>query len=88
MRFQFKTTVWEEVGGVATKDEQKVLKAIKDGSINSANDIFNFLDTDGNLYCEVIEGTSEQMSVNENVGCSTIEVLDGFETIFDNTKNK
>lgn len=76
MHVDFKITIWERV----TFDEEHneaVLQAIKDGKINSANDLFNFIaeiSGDMNVDCEKLDGTDEQMTPEENDGQSTIEV--------------
>jgi 23S rRNA G2445 N2-methylase RlmL len=82
MQFDFKVTAWERVN-VDEKDEQKILQLIKEGKINSSADIFNHCDS---ASFEMIAETEEQMSVEENGGSSTIEVLDGQETIYTNEK--
>lgn len=88
MDFDFKITSWERVR-VSEEQEQKVLQAIKDGKINSANDIVDFLGDEGDMNVELIplNEVSEQMTVEENGGCSTIEVIDGSqEIVFKNGK--
>ena len=93
MKFDFKITTWERVTVEDSENESNVLKAIKEGKINSADDVFYFLEDRGelgliNAYCKVLEDTSEQMSVNENGGNATIEVIEGTETIFTNQNKK
>jgi hypothetical protein len=84
MQFDFKITTWERVT-VDQEDEQKVLEAIKDGSVTSANDIFNLCD---NADYNILAETEEQMTVEENGGSSTIEVIDADgNTIFSNGKS-
>jgi hypothetical protein len=84
MQFDFKVTTWERIS-VSADQEEKVLDAIKRGEITSSNDIFNFLEDDGNISIETMLETTEQMTPEENDGQSTIEVLStNGETIFTN----
>jgi hypothetical protein len=80
MEFDFKITTWERVT-VSEKHEEKVLQGIKDGTITSAYQIFDIVD---GAECKKLDDTDEQLSVEENGGSSTIEVLDGGDTIFTN----
>lgn len=80
MKFDFKVTTWERLT-VPQEDEQRVLEGIKDGSITSGDDIYG-LNIDAE--CETLFETGEQMSVKENGGCATIEVLEDTETIYTN----
>tara|TARA_R110000851_G_scaffold21819_1_gene65042 strand:- start:4588 stop:4866 length:279 start_codon:yes stop_codon:yes gene_type:complete len=86
MEFDFKITTWERVT-VKEENEQEVLQAIKNGKIESANDIYDFLADKGdiNIECEKLTQVDEQMSVDDNDGASTIEVLDSAgNSIFSN----
>ena len=86
MKVDFKVTTWERVE-VPEEHKESVLEAIKSGEISTAQDIFNFLvDDDGGLSCHKLDETDEQMTVDENGGNSTIEVLDGEEYVFHNGK--
>jgi hypothetical protein len=87
MDFDFKITTWERVN-VSEEHEQEVLQAIKEGKITSANDVFDFLADKGdmNIECIKLTETDEQMTVEENGGCSTIEVIDNGKEIFNNEK--
>lgn len=85
MKFDFKITTWERVE-VPTEHEEKVLEAIKNGTITSSQDVFDLLEDDTDMIdCNVILETEEQMSVEDNGGNSTIEVLDGTETVWKNS---
>ena len=78
MEFHFKITTWESVT-VPEECQEEVYQAIKSGEITSSSDIFDFLQDQKEIdetECEVIEEVEEQMSVDENGGCSTIEILD------------
>jgi hypothetical protein len=84
MQFDFKVTTWERVT-VNEKDEQKVLDAIKDGTLTCSSDIYDLFE---NVECKILIGLEEQMTVEENGGSSTIEVIDADgSTIFSNGKN-
>ena len=83
MKVDFKITTWERVE-IPEEYKDEVLAKLEDGTITSASDLFNFVPSDGkqmDLDCNQIEGTDEQMSVSENGGCSTIEVLDDSEFV-------
>ena len=81
MEFDFKITTWERVT-VSKEKEKEVLDKIKKGEIVSADDIF---DVDKNAHCKKIDDVDEQMTVEENSECSTIEVLNSEGvTIFKN----
>ena len=56
MKFDFKITTWERVT-VREENEQEVLQAIKEGKIESAQDIFDFLADKGdmNIECEKLK---------------------------------
>lgn len=86
MNFDFKITIWERVE-VKPENEKIVLQAIKDGIVNSADDIFNLLADKGdmNVNCKALGETYEQLTVKENKGSYTIEVIDNSgNTIFTN----
>jgi len=77
MQFDFKVTTWERIK-VDTDQEEKILQAIKNGTINSVDDIYTLLEQDGiaNIESEMLLEFCEEMSLAENGGCSTIEVYD------------
>lgn len=85
MDFDFKITTWERVT-VSEDQEEKVLQAIKEGKIESAEDVFNFLAEEGdmNVECRKLDDCDEQMTVEENGGSATIEVFDGLKPIYKN----
>ena len=79
MYVDFKVTTWERVQ-IPEEIKEDVLNKIKTGEINSADDIFSEFDHE-NLSCDVIdEIPTEQMSVEENGGSSTIEVYKDKDT--------
>jgi hypothetical protein len=86
MKFQFKITTWEEVT-VPEYLEGQVLEAVESGKIESAQDVFDWLSENGHevdAECSKIDDVDEQMTVEENGGQSTIEVLDDGKYIFHN----
>ena len=88
MDFDFKVTTWERVTVANKEDEQKVLEAIKNGIVTSSNDIFDLFYDSSNISCEIIDDTTTKMTIEENGGSSTIEVIDADgSTIFSNGKN-
>ena len=70
MHVDFKITTWERVE-VPKEHEEEILSKIKDGTITSANDMFDHLD---DITCEKLTDVDEQMTPQENGGCSTVEV--------------
>jgi len=86
MEFDFKITTWERVT-VSKENEEKVLEALKSNKISSADDVYNLLEEDGNIDCNVLFECNELMTLEENGGRSTIEVIDDLgETVFKNGK--
>lgn len=86
MDIDFKITAWERVV-VPEHLEDKVLEKIKDGSLRTANEVCIYL---ANLdiygkYEGILEDTIISMSIEENNGNPTIEVIgDEGEYIFNN----
>ena len=88
MKFDFKITTWETVT-VAEKYEKEVLDAIKSGEITSSDDVYNYLEgkQDSDISCLYNIECVEQMTVDENGGCATIEVIKGLgDEIWNNAK--
>jgi hypothetical protein len=85
MHVDFKITTWERVE-FDEEHNEAVKKAIENGEITSAEDLFNFLADrgDANVDLERLEDVDEQMSVEENDGCSTVQVWEGDELIWEN----
>ena len=82
MDFDFKITTWERAT-VPKEKEQEVLQAIKEGKIFESSDIWGICEDLVILPLDNI--TSEPISVRDNDGCATIEVLDDDgETIYEN----
>lgn len=77
MHVDFKITTWERVE-VPPELEEVVTAKIKAGVITCSNDIWDILNGD-DCNCNIIDGTSEQMSLDENDGFATIEIFDDTE---------
>ena len=85
MDFDFKITSWERVS-VDEKDEEQLLRLIKEGEITCANDVFNY---DFDVDCSKLAEADEQMTLEENGGSATIEVIgNNGDTIFSNEVEK
>ena len=83
MNIDFKITTWERV--LVPEDVGKeIFEQIKSGKIKSTNDIFNSDFNESGLECNHVLETDEQMSIEENDGQPTIEVLENHAVIWDN----
>jgi hypothetical protein len=86
MFIDYKTTVWSRFE-IEDKHKDLLLEFLKKNPKASAMDIWNWCaDNGGDPYSEELEGTSEEMSVEENGGSSTIEILLDDKIIFQNDK--
>jgi len=86
MQFDFKVTSWQRIT-VPQEQEEKVLDAIKRGDINTASDVYNFLADEGNVSSENLLETETEITLEDNGGFSTIEVIgDEGESLFKNGK--
>ena len=82
--FDFKVTIWDRVT-VPEEHEEAVSKAIQSGEINSVQDVFNFLDGSGEYpEHEFLYDTDQQVTLEDNAGFSTIEILDKDNAIWQN----
>jgi hypothetical protein len=81
MEFDFKITTWERVT-VPKEFEEKVLDGIKNRTITSSNDIHNICS--GADY-KKLDGVDEQMTIDENGGSATIEVMENGNMIYSNS---
>jgi hypothetical protein len=70
MHVDFKITTWERVY-VPKGKEEEFMDLIRNKEIESANDMFM---QDENCWIERIDEADEQMTPDENNGCSTLEV--------------
>lgn len=100
MKFQFKTTIWEETT-VPPEYEQMIFDKIKSGEITSANEIYDVMselkaastnhpaDTHWHPDTQILYDTQEQMSIIDNGGQSTVEVVEdknGFSILWSNAE--
>ena len=88
MFIDYKTTVWERFE-IEDEHKESLLEFLKENPEASAMDIWNwYSDNGGDPHCETIEGTSVEMSPEENNGYSTLQIvsetLNGNETIYQN----
>ena len=75
MYFDFKVETWERVV-VSEKFEEAITKEIKEGRITSSLDIYAFLENQDEPSLELLLETTAQLSVEDNSGCATIEIMD------------
>ena len=88
MNVDFKISVWERVSiSDANKTQKNNIKnAIKSGEISTSQDLFDYC-TENDIPCSFdgnIDETEQKLSLEENDGYSTIEIIDDGETIFTN----
>jgi len=84
MFIDYKTTVWERFE-IEDEHKESLLKFLKENPETSAMEIYDhYRDEIGGGHCETIEGTSVEMSPEENNGYSTIEILCDDKTIYQN----
>lgn len=78
MKIDFKVTAWERVTIDLPKElEDEVLQLIKEGEIETSNDLVTHLDSIGYVVdYETIPESEVQMTVEENDGDHTLEVID------------
>lgn len=88
MNVDFKITAWERVS-IPDNRKEEVLKALKDGTISTANDLIDFLEkkneTDYQYEGMVVE-SENQLSLELNEGFSTIEAFDDNGIVYENGK--
>lgn len=83
MQVDFKITTWERIT-VPQELQEAVIKAIANESITNADDLIEMFGDDC-FYEGILTDVSQEMSIDENDGNATIEVLDDKgNTIFDN----
>jgi hypothetical protein len=84
MNVDFKITTWERVE-INEELEKKVLAELQKGKIKSANDLIEFM---GEGSSEIIDETSDQMSLTDNKGQRTIDFLDDSgESVYSNEES-
>jgi hypothetical protein len=73
MHIDFKIITWERVE-IPEEKEEEVLELLKQGKIQSSNDIFENIEEEWiGLSYDVIAETEQQISIEENKGYSTIQ---------------
>ena len=82
MKVDFKVTMWTRAT-IDDEDKDKVLKALKSGEITNIFDLYGFVDPEWEDLLETQTG----MTVEDNGGESTIEIIDDGEIVYTN-KNK
>ncbi|WP_373495073.1 hypothetical protein [Aquiflexum sp.] len=84
MRVDFRVLTWEQVE-IPEEHEAKVLELLASGEIKNSDDLYELIDPEGEgfLTCDVLQET-EQLSVFDNGECSTIEVIQECEIIWQN----
>ena len=81
----FKITIWERVF-IDDESVDEIAKKIKDGTINSSDDLFNEFESI-TFDSDVMYETAEQITLEENDNQSTIELHNSEgETICTNEK--
>ncbi len=83
MQIDFKITTWERIT-ISKELEQEVIKAIQNGEITDADDLFELFGDE--CFNEgILSDVSQQMTIEENDNNATIEIInDKGDTIFDN----
>ena len=84
MHVEFKITIWERTS-IPEKFEPKVREMLKNGEVTSADDLHAAIE---DLCTDTLYDTSEQISVEENGGFTTIEAFEdhGSSAFFKNGK--
>lgn len=78
MRFDFKITAWETVT-IPEELQNAVLEKIKKGEINNSHEMYDFLDVSFNfsdMNLKLNPNYTEAITLHDNQGASTIEVVD------------
>ena len=87
MFIDYKTTVWERFE-IDDQDKDLLLEFLKENPEASAMDIYDWYSTNigGDPYCQCLDETTNEMSVGENGGNSTLEILLDDKIIYQNGK--
>jgi len=79
MHADFKVTTWERVyfpDDMKQEDQDEALRKIKEDIITTSNDLIEeIVQLDLHAECETLYEVEEQLTVEENGGCPTIEVF-------------
>ena len=91
MYIDYKTTIWQRINiNVEDADIDEIIAIVKDHQ--TPNDIFDVLGDRYNfdyIQNEILYDTDEFMSIEDNEGCSTVEVYDDENRIvFENANYK
>jgi hypothetical protein len=81
MNVDFKITTWERVE-VEDDSIEEVQKAIESGEVTSAEQLVSQFN--GVRYAGKIDDTDEQLTVEENGGCATIDIMEDGDSVWDN----
>lgn len=74
MEVHIKVTIWKKIEISDDVPKQRVVEVLK--AHGSANDLFDIEDEIGYLNYDDIEDTEEDVTVEDNGGCSTLELKD------------
>ena len=87
VKINFKVTSWESVN-IPDEHLDEVLAALENGYILTSNDLVEFVDNlDGHSEYEMIPESETQLTVEENGGDATIEVIgESFRPIWTNKR--
>lgn len=90
MYIDYKITVWERFE-IEDENKELLLAFLKENPNATGTDIYDwYCDNGGDPHVETIEGTSEEMTVEQNGGSSTLEIVsetfNGNEMIYQNGK--
>ena len=84
MFIDYKTTVWERFE-IEDEHKESLLKFLKENPETSAMEIYDwYCENGGDARWETLQDTSEEISIVENGGSSTIEILLNDKTIYQN----
>lgn len=80
MYLDIKNTVWERVHFDSIEQMNEVIDLLKRGKLHSGNDVCEHLDKS----TEWIDETSEELSVEDNNGLSTMDIIVEGKTVWEN----
>ncbi len=84
MFIDYKTTVWERFE-IEDEHKESLLEFLKENPKTSAMEIYDwYYENGGDPDCKVIEETYEEMSVEDNSGNYTIEIVSDDCVIYQN----
>lgn len=80
MYLDIKNTVWERVHFDSEEQMNEVIELLKTGKLQTGNDVCEHLDKS----TEWIDETSEELTVEDNNGLSTMEIIVEDKTVWEN----